>query len=1616
MKQISKKLLAVLLTVMMLLSLLPTTVFAEGISRRRDDLDHKQLPTGYIPTQIHGTQAVTDAYLRGDMEEYYRLSGITPTRDTLPSKYDSRDYSYVTSVKNQNPYGSCWAHAAMGSVESYMIKHGIPVGTGAAATTSLNLSETQHCFFNYTSAYDAEGMLTGDKSTPSDGCLDQGGNGEMSAYTLQRWTGVADESVSALAYSKASTVASSGLNSQYAYASNVAHVQNSVWIPATNIEAVKQAIMEYGAGNISYYESGSAYTYNCTIDTSSQESSSHKWANHAITIVGWDDSIATSNFKPNTPSGKGAWICKNSWGTGYFSSGYCYISYEDTSVLEGSIFFYDAEPIDNYAHNYQYDGSCNLVCYGKGWPSGQDYYVGFANNTQVANVFTAKGNELLRAIAFCSWDEALTYTVEIYKNPTTGNPSSGTLMTTQTGSVTFPGYYTIPLDNPVALGAGDTFAVVITQNVAVADDDGNYVHTPYDATFNNSDVVSWCSWVHANHGNTSYYKEPNGSWTDCPDNGDYRIKAYTDDVTFTVTAVSNNTSYGTVSVSGSKITATPKTGYYVESCDVISGTATCTINGNTITVAATEDCTIRVNFAPKPTYTVNFIASGNNEGSQSALVYDEITLPATVSTNPDGWTFAGWMTQQIDETTDEPAYYAPGAAYTVTGNTTLYALFTRVEGSDEVIYQIVADNLTDWTGNYVITSGKDSSMYVLKGLSGNTSYESASAGGTVTFANSGMTLDGDVLRNVGSAYVFAAASTGSAYTLQNASTGTYVGSYNNYLYSRSSYSSSYCNWALEYDLYNICMKVSNSASSNYPYMAKGSNSYFVVNSSYTTNKTQFWKETNDSTTYYWTDPVVAEHEHDMEYVAAVAPTCGADGHTAYYHCTLCGKYFSDAAGENEITLESTVIPATGNHTFGSYVSNNDGTHKHVCSVCGAEETENCTYTDVVTAPTATEQGYTTHTCTVCGYSYVDSYTAPLGSDYPVHFSVPEGVTKPADMVSNTNTGITLPTVEAPEGYTFLGWVVADYDNVTDKPTQILTGTYIAPQEITLKALFSYLDGEGTGDVTYELVTAAPTDWAGNYVITYGTDSSLYAMKGVTVSSNGADIEANTNAAALSATGMTLDGTKLTNVSSTYLFNVAASGNYYTIRNASTNVYVGETSSNYLGGYNTYTSGYCDWTLGTQTNASSATCVNGGNYPYLSYNPSGNYFWTQGDNGVSNGYVNNVRWWKETQLGTTYYTTVIEAETPHEHTMTHVAAVAATCATAGNIEYWYCADCGKYFSDAQGNTEITLADTVIPATGNHTYGEYVSNNDGTHKHVCSVCGDTVTENCTYNDVVTAPTATEGGYTTHTCTVCGYSFVDSYTDPLGNDFLVSFSVPAGVTAPAAMTCHEGGTITLPTAGAPDGYTFLGWVVEDYNNVSELPTVLTGAYAATASITLKALYSKTETTAAGYELVTGAPTDWTGSYVITYGKGTGLYALKGLSGNKKYESATAGGAASYAAAGMTLNGNVLTDVNDAYVFQITAASGKYAIKNAATGTYLASKGSYLYSYKTNTASYCRWSLAMNGEAVDATNAASRSYSHLSFATANYFMLSRSAGTNIYFWKLTDGGSSTVYTTVIG
>ena len=86
----------------------------------------------------------------------------------------------------------------------------------------------------------------------------------------------------------------------------------------------------------------------------------------------------------------------------------------------------------------------------------------------------------------------------------------------------------------------------------------------------------------------------------------------------------------------------------------------------------------------------------------------------------------------------------------------------------------------------------------------------------------------------------------------------------------------------------------------------------------------------------------------------------------------------------------------------------------------------------------------------------------------------------------------------------------------------------------------------------------------------------------------------------------------------------------------------------------------------------------------------------------------------------------EAVAATGHTLVPTPAKAQTCGAAGNIAYWYCASCGKYFSDEVAATEITLEQTVLPATGEHDWDEWqVSYTDctsgGTQTRTCKTCG-------------------------------------------------------------------------------------------------------------------------------------------------------------------------------------------------------------------------------------------------------------------------------------------------------
>ena len=77
--------------------------------------------------------------------------------------------------------------------------------------------------------------------------------------------------------------------------------------------------------------------------------------------------------------------------------------------------------------------------------------------------------------------------------------------------------------------------------------------------------------------------------------------------------------------------------------------------------------------------------------------------------------------------------------------------------------------------------------------------------------------------------------------------------------------------------------------------------------------------------------------------------------------------------------------------------------------------------------------------------------------------------------------------------------------------------------------------------------------------------------------------------------------------------------------------------------------------------------------------------------------------------------------PTGHTIVHTEAKAPTKTEAGNIEYWHCEVCGRYFADEALTEEITKDATVLPATGNGS-GNSGGNNNTNNGGNTPVTGD------------------------------------------------------------------------------------------------------------------------------------------------------------------------------------------------------------------------------------------------------------------------------------------------------
>lgn len=408
--------------------------FVEWDNRRIAALTNEAAASAFAATTNFGFRpsSIGLSHLAAAYRQYRSGGGTASVRrvplrlgaTALPAKWDSRDVggtNWVTSVRDQTPYGACWAFATMACLETTLLR----TGEGA-----FDLCE------NHLARHPNSGFLWG---------FDDGGNNGMAMAMLTRWQDPLLEEQDPYPDPR-STVEAVACR----------HVQNIDILPAradsTDNDELKRAVMRYGAVMTAMRWDGSgvnpqtgAHYYNGTADQ-----------NHAITLVGWDDDYPLENFPSSRrPSSNGAFLIKNSWGANHYltTNGYNWVSYCDTRFARDidSIAIDAVEPATNYGLIYEYD------------PNGMIDATGYGESgAWAANLFKSAATGVVAAVGFYALSPGTAYTVNVYTNCLTSKPDTGGLASTQSGTTTMAGYLTVRLENEVPIiELNERFSVVI---------------------------------------------------------------------------------------------------------------------------------------------------------------------------------------------------------------------------------------------------------------------------------------------------------------------------------------------------------------------------------------------------------------------------------------------------------------------------------------------------------------------------------------------------------------------------------------------------------------------------------------------------------------------------------------------------------------------------------------------------------------------------------------------------------------------------------------------------------------------------------------------------------------------------------------------------------------------------------------------------------------------------------------------------------------------------------------------------------------------------------------------------------------------------------------------------
>jgi len=237
-----------------------------------------------------------------DWRLYGRFDPCEPDRN-LPSVFDWRNYNgynYCTPIKNQGGCGSCWAFGLVGAVEARIKIEDLD---------TVDLSEqwlVSCCGLggcsgewpgNAANFYLCSGQY-------KDYC---GGYG---AVLEEEFPYVASDAPCGCPYTHPYCL------------DNWAYIGPQWGVPTVN--QIKQAIMTYGPVTVCVNATAAFQAYGGGIFNACDNSS----INHAVALVGWDDSQG-----PN-----GVWFLRNSWGAGWGESGYMRITYNCCLVGYGGLY------------------------------------------------------------------------------------------------------------------------------------------------------------------------------------------------------------------------------------------------------------------------------------------------------------------------------------------------------------------------------------------------------------------------------------------------------------------------------------------------------------------------------------------------------------------------------------------------------------------------------------------------------------------------------------------------------------------------------------------------------------------------------------------------------------------------------------------------------------------------------------------------------------------------------------------------------------------------------------------------------------------------------------------------------------------------------------------------------------------------------------------------------------------------------------------------------------------------------------------------------------------------------------------------------------------------------